>query len=236
MDRYGGSIRILHMLEGAREATGLTVIIDVFRAFSLECFLYGSGAACIRPSGSLEETYAYRDRIPGCILAGERGGMRCEGFELGNSPFLAQRMDVNGKTVIHTTSAGTQGIVNAVNASEIITGSMVNAAAVSEYIQRQCPEEVSLVCMGTEGREEGPEDELCAEYIRSLLLGETLPDIDNRLTALKDTAGKRFFVPGMQEDLPEQDFWMCIQRDVFPFVIRVGRDGLGLYTEKIDLG
>ena len=36
-------IRILHLLEGARAARGLTVIIDVFRAFSLECYLYDMG-------------------------------------------------------------------------------------------------------------------------------------------------------------------------------------------------
>ena len=32
-------IRILELIEGAKKAEGLTVIIDVFRAFSLECYL-----------------------------------------------------------------------------------------------------------------------------------------------------------------------------------------------------
>ena len=32
-------IQILQMIEGARKARGLTVVIDVFRAFSLECYL-----------------------------------------------------------------------------------------------------------------------------------------------------------------------------------------------------
>ena len=33
------NIQILHLLDGAKAATGLTVIIDVFRAFSFECYL-----------------------------------------------------------------------------------------------------------------------------------------------------------------------------------------------------
>ena len=37
-------IRILELIEGAKKAEGLTVIIDVFRAFSLECYLYARGA------------------------------------------------------------------------------------------------------------------------------------------------------------------------------------------------
>ena len=32
-------IKILHLLEGADQAKGLAVVIDVFRAFSLECYL-----------------------------------------------------------------------------------------------------------------------------------------------------------------------------------------------------
>ena len=38
------NIKILHLLTGAKEATGLTVIIDVFRAFSLEAYLFSQGA------------------------------------------------------------------------------------------------------------------------------------------------------------------------------------------------
>ena len=48
-------IEILHMLDGARCAKGLTVIIDVFRAFSMECYLYNAGVTEIRPVGSIED-------------------------------------------------------------------------------------------------------------------------------------------------------------------------------------
>ncbi len=32
------NVNILHLIEDAKQAKGLTVIIDVFRAFSLECY------------------------------------------------------------------------------------------------------------------------------------------------------------------------------------------------------
>ena len=38
------NIEILHLIEGAKQADGLVVIIDVFRAFSMECYLYAFGA------------------------------------------------------------------------------------------------------------------------------------------------------------------------------------------------
>ena len=50
-------IRILNMVEGARRATGLTVVIDVFRAFSTACYVIHKGAEQIHPVGSIESAY-----------------------------------------------------------------------------------------------------------------------------------------------------------------------------------
>ena len=57
MKRYNGKVNILHLLSGAKEAEGLTVIIDVFRAFTLETYLYDMGAELIRPIGTIEEAF-----------------------------------------------------------------------------------------------------------------------------------------------------------------------------------
>ena len=182
-------IRIFHLIEGARQAEGLTVIIDVFRAFSMECYLYAAGAREVRPVGSVEETFAWKERDPGCILVGERHGRRIPGCDLGNSPSSVDPAMIRGKRVIHTTSAGTQGIVNAIRAEEILTGSFVNAKAVADYIRRKAPEKVSLVCMGKEGLEQAEEDELCAAYLKHLLTdGEIdLPAAENEQEAEKES-------------------------------------------------
>lgn len=44
-------IQILHMIEGAKKAVGLTVVIDVFRAFSMEAYFLNKGAAKVIPIG-----------------------------------------------------------------------------------------------------------------------------------------------------------------------------------------
>lgn len=133
------NIKILQLIEGARKAEGLTVIIDVFRAFSVACYVFNNGAEKIIPVGSLETAYALKEENGEFILMGERKGKILPGFDYGNSPAHVQGVDFSGKTVIHTTSAGTQGIVNAVKADEIITGSFVNARAVARYILQRKP-------------------------------------------------------------------------------------------------
>ncbi len=224
-------IQIYRLIEGAKQAEGLTVIIDVFRAFSMECWLYALGAKEVRPVGSIGETFAWRERDSGCILVGERHGAKIDGCDLGNSPSSIDPEMIRGKRIIHTTSAGTQGIVNAVHADEIITGSFVNAKAIADYIRKADPAKVSLVCMGKEGLEPAEEDELCAVYLRSLLTGEGMPDIDDRLKALRTGGGSHFFDPARREIYPEKDFWMCVDRNRFSFVLRIEKDNLGFMSK-----
>ena len=226
-------IEIFHLIDGAKQADGLTVIIDVFRAFSMECYLYALGAGEVRPVGTVEETFAWRERDRDCVLIGERHGKKIEGCDLGNSPSSIDPGLICGRRVIHTTSAGTQGIVNAVHADEILTGSFVNARAVAEYIRNKRPGKVSLVCMGKEGSAIAAEDELCAVYLKSMLTGDGMPDIDLRLGKLRFEGGAHFFDPELREIFPEQDFWMCIARDRFGFVLRVEKDSEGFAARKI---
>lgn len=225
-------VNILHLIEGAKQAEGLTVIIDVFRAFSLECYLYDMNVAEIRPVGSVEDAFALHNEMPGSVLIGERNGKKCDGFDFGNSPSTVVPEAVKGKTILHTTSAGIQGIVNATKATEIITGSLVNAKAVAEYIKKKNPEIVSLVCMGYAGVRLAAEDELCAEYIKSLVEGVELPEFEKRVEDLQRHGGEHFFDETRQEIYPKEDFFLCIQYDKFPFVIKIKKDELGFLTSR----
>ncbi|MBR5173155.1 MAG: 2-phosphosulfolactate phosphatase, partial [Phascolarctobacterium sp.] len=153
MKRYNGKVNILRLIDGAKQAEGLTVIIDVFRAFSLENYLYDMVAELIRPIGSVEEAFKLKETTPNSLLFGERNGIKVEGFDFGNSPSSVNAEIVKCKTILHTTSAGTQGVVNATNATQILAGGLVNARAIAEYIIETQPEVVSLVSMGWNAEE-----------------------------------------------------------------------------------
>lgn len=221
------NIRILQLIEGAKAARGVTVVIDVFRAMTLEAYLLNAGAKMIIPVGDKDLAYKLKEENPDAILAGERGGKILPGFDMGNSPSQLQNMDVVGKTVVHTTSAGTQGIANAVYADEILGGSLVNAKATAEYIRRSGAEEVSLVCMGLEAKTPTDEDTLCAEYIKSLLEGNPI-DVHKEAEKLRFTDGAKFFDPAQQEVFPEPDFHMALKIDSIDFVLKLEKPENGL--------
>ena len=222
-------IKILQLIEGAKKAEGLTVIIDVFRAFSVEAYLFDQGVSKIIPVGKVEEAYAYKKDHPNYLLVGERKGKQLEGFDYGNSPSQIQNENLKGKTVVHTTSAGIQGIVNATHATKIITGSLVNARAIASYIQKLDPAYVSLVCMGLEGKWESEEDTLCAKYISSLLLNKPF-DLKAGIEELKRTSGAKFFDEN-DPVFPINDFYLSTKENLFDFVIEY-KDGVMV---KVDL-
>jgi len=80
------NVQILHLIDGAKQARGLTVIIDVFRAFTVETYLSRNNAAKIIPVGDVQIAFDYREKHPDVILCGERKGIIIDGFDYGNSP------------------------------------------------------------------------------------------------------------------------------------------------------
>lgn len=213
------TIEILEFAEGARKAKGLTVIIDVFRAFSVACYAYSAGVEKIITTSEVSEAFRLKEMYPDAALAGERNEKKVEGFDFGNSPTEIIRGDLKGKTLIHTTTAGTAGLANAVNADVLLTGSLVNAGAVAQYIRSIQPEHVSLVAMGYRATISAEEDLLCAEIISSRLKNENFNNED-RVRDLVNTSGKRFFMPENTDFSPPSDFFLCTMINRFNFVLR----------------
>ncbi len=221
-------INILHLLEGAKNARGLTVVIDVFRAFSVTCYLFQNGAKEIISVGDINHAYKLKKDNPEFVLIGERKEMIPPGFDFGNSPTQILNVDFTGKTIVHTTSSGTQGLVNASNASIRLTGSFVNAPAIVRFIKNQKSSIVSLVCMGYAMQHPTEEDSFCAEYIKLSLEGSKV-DFEKMKEIIRKTSGKRLFKPENQKFSPASDFDLCTQLGIFDFIIKAEQKN-GLLT------
>ena len=212
-------VEILEFIEGAKKAKGVAVIIDVFRAFSVECYAFDAGAARIIATAGVEDAFNLKNTFANPVLVGERDEEKIDGFDFGNSPTEIIKTDLHGKTVIHTTTSGTQGLINALSADVVLTGSLVNAGAIVNYIKNLNPELVSLVAMGYRGTQSAEEDLLCAGIISERLNGYW--DIsEDRISALQNTSGKRFFNPQNIDFSPPTDFFLCTMIDKFNFVLK----------------
>lgn len=228
-------VEILEFIEGAKKAKGVAVIIDVFRAFSVECFAFDAGAARIIATAGVEDAFGLKNTFINPVLVGERDEKKIDGFDFGNSPTEIIKTDLHGKTVIHTTTSGTQGLINALSADVVLTGSLVNAGALVNYIKTLNPEHVSLVAMGYRGTQSAEEDLLCAEIISERLTGQW-DNPEERIYALQNTSGKRFFNPENIDFSPPSDFFLCTMIDKFNFVLKaIPRPDGNVDLMKIDV-
>jgi 2-phosphosulfolactate phosphatase len=220
-------IEVVDHVAGAARARGIALVIDVFRAFTVAPHAMAAGASRILPVGAIEDALALRTVMPDAVLVGERHARRLPGFDAGNSPTEILAVGVQGRPVVHTTHAGTQGLVNATGADEVLAASLVNVSALVRYVKSCQPSHVTIVRMGHEARERCAEDDLCAEALVSLFAGGAAPTTEQARDRLRDApAAVKFFDPEA-DWAPRTDFDYCTEVDRFDFVLRLrtGADG-----------
>jgi 2-phosphosulfolactate phosphatase len=208
--------------QGARETSGLTVIIDVFRAFSCEPLFFHFGVGKVILEADPEKAILTKKEHPEIILVGELNEVPLENADVGNSPsqiILKGEAWFRGKTVVHRTTAGVTGVAAALERdTEVILGSFLTAKAVAEYILRKNPEVVTLVAMGERGLREAPEDEACADYLEHLLTGKSYDAVRTLQRVIFHPSAQKFLL-GTKEYLPREDPVFCLQRNLFDFVL-----------------
>jgi 2-phosphosulfolactate phosphatase len=226
-------IHVTDYVAGARSARGIVVVIDVFRAFSLAVHAIARGADRIIPVADIEDARALKREHPDWLLVGERHARRLPGFDCGNSPAELEAFDVAHRTLIHTTHAGTQGLVNA-SGLEVITGALVNAAATARYILARQPLEVTLVRMGHEASERCEEDDLCARLLEARLRGERVDTTTIRSQLRGAKSAHKFFDPEC-DWAPARDFELCTHVDAFDFILRLDGNAAPPSLQRIDV-
>jgi 2-phosphosulfolactate phosphatase len=228
-------IERLSLREGAQNARGTTVIIDVFRAFTCEPLMYHFGASKIMLEADIERCLQHRGH---CLLVGEKHEKPIEGFDLINSPHLIMakgRAFFQDKRVIHRSTSGVTGAVNALKqADEVLLASFVNARATANYIRHANPSHVSIVAMGILSSQPAPEDERCGDYIESLLNDKPYDHVAAIKEILAHETGQKF-LRGDKVFLPPEDAAICIQRDIFDFALRAKQEGNFVVAHKITL-
>lgn len=157
------------------------VVVDVLRACTTIVSALANGAQKIVPAQDPAEALALADASgrSAVFVGGERGSLPVPGFDAGNSPALYGRNEVNGKTVVFTTTNGTSALRAAAKAgaSPLFCGAFVNAGAVAAALDRSGTARAAIVCAGQDG-EFSFEDFACAGAIVTKLAGYANGSLD----------------------------------------------------------
>jgi len=137
----------------AGDAPAAAVVIDVLRATTTMAWALHNGAEAIQAFADLAELEAAAAAWPADrrLRAGERGGARLEGFDLGNSPLAVTAETVAGRRLFMSTTNGTRSLERVRGAGLLLAMALVNRTAVARRLLEAAPAEVWVVGSGWEG-------------------------------------------------------------------------------------
>ena len=194
------------------------LVIDQLRATSTVVTALAHGARRIVAVRTVEEARQIKAARPDALLAGERGGLPPDGFDLGNSPRAFTPEKSGGKEIVLTTTNGTFALLSCRGAAAIHPLSLLNLAAVVAQAQRH-PEPIALLCSGT-GEGYSLEDALVAAAALSALGFHDHPAAapfrawgTGNALLLRTANGRNLVRLRLGEDIA-----FCGRRDHFPIV------------------
>ncbi len=212
----------------------IVVVVDVLRATSAICTAFEHGVEKMIPVAGLDEAIKYKKA--GYLVAAERNAIKQEGFDFGNSPYHYMTKEVQGKTIVISTTNGTQAIEAAKGKATIVIGSFLNLTAISNWLQNQ-KKDVLILCAGWKNKF-NLEDSLFAGA-----LANQLRTNDNFHTLCDSTIAAGYLYERAEKDLYgflevsshrhrlknlelESDIKYCLQKDILCCIPIYTNDGL----------
>lgn len=151
------------------------VVIDILRATTTMVVAYENGAKNVIPVEHLDDAMEYKKQ--GFLVAGERNGVKVEGFDLGNSPQEFTKDIIEGQNIALSTTNGTKAINACKDAKFRYISSFRNIdAMVKTLVQNNC--DVFLFCAGWKDKF-NLEDTVFAGAVAEMLLNQGFTTTDD---------------------------------------------------------
>jgi 2-phosphosulfolactate phosphatase len=213
------SVEINHLtgMDGAREAHGMVVVIDVLRSFTVSAYGLAGGVRECLLVPTIAEARALHAEIPGSVISAEEEALPVAGIPISNSPTQIKAADLEGRVLIQRSSAGTTVMAAVEFAEEMYAASLVVARATVRACLSRRPPALTLIASA-----DHPEDHACARYMEGLLRGEE-PDLDRLLQPLRESDRYARAAGGRWPGFPPSDLELSLAADRFDFAMPVTR-------------
>ncbi len=175
------------------------VVVDILRATSSICTAFKNGAEKIIPVSTIEESKKYKEQ--GYIVAAERDGIVVDFADFGNSPHNFTEDRIKGKTIVYSTTNGTNTIKLASNSNQIIIGAFNNISAVCRHLINQ-KRDVLILCAGWK-KKFNLEDTLFAGALTECLISNNQFDLSCDST------------------MASMDLWSLAKNDLWQYVQKI---------------
>jgi len=160
----------------------IVIVVDTLRATSAICTAFENGVKKLIPVGTVDEARVYKNK--GYLVAAERDGYVLDFADFGNSPFNFTPERVKGKTIVYSTTNGTQAIQTAGSCYKVIIGSFLNLSAICKWAIQQ-ERNIIILCAAWKNKFNLEDSVLAGAIVEQLLESKKYYSIcDSALAAM----------------------------------------------------
>jgi 2-phosphosulfolactate phosphatase len=120
------------IFDSFKNPEAIVIVVDVLRASTAICAAFMNGVGQIIPVGTVDEARAYKQK--NYLVAAERDGIVLDFADFGNSPFNFTAERIKGKTIVYSTTNGTQAVQMASECYKVAVGSYLNITAICDWV------------------------------------------------------------------------------------------------------
>lgn len=199
----------------------IVVIVDILRATTIITTMFQNGLSKLIPVKTLDEAKDLKKK--GFLVAAEREGKKLDFADFDNSPFSFTKDKIQGKTIVYSTTNGTNTINLATDSDLVIIASFLNLTAISNYLINQ-QKDILIICSGWQG-DYCTEDALFAGALSERLLL-------NKFTSSSDSVNSSI------------DLWKLAKKDLTEYIkniyqykrlVSLGLENIINYCFKMDI-
>ncbi len=126
------------------------IVLDTLRATTSIITAMKNGCKEIIPVDDINDALEVSKTMGShTLLAGERDSSIIPGFDMGNSPLEFMPDKVKGKSIVMTTTNGTEAMLKASSARVVFIGALINGEAVAHEAIKQ-RRDLKLLCAGND--------------------------------------------------------------------------------------
>lgn len=126
----------------------IVVIVDILRATTIITTMFHQGLKKLIPVKDLDEAKKYKEK--GYLISAERNGKKIDFADFGNSPFDYTPENIKDRTLVYSTTNGTNTINIAKKSEMVLIASFLNFTSIADYLISQ-KKDILILCSGWKG-------------------------------------------------------------------------------------
>ncbi len=153
------------------------IVVDTFRATTSLLTLKNAGVRRIYIVQNEEEAKeVHSKKFPKSLLVGEKGGLKIDGFNYGNTPSVFYDSNFKKKEIVFTSTSGAKIFLLLQSRRNVYTGALVNLSSLSEEISKSVLKQKCNIYIIPSGYFMDESEYVVEDWVTSVLIAEKLAE------------------------------------------------------------